>query len=367
MLHTIALTLIPRIGSKTLNSLLDIFGSAQAVFGSDAARLLSLGLSQSIVKSIVAGDTMVQASNIIDHCNRSGIRILVKGQGGYPAMLSECVDAPGVLYVRGSFDFSEPRKYISVVGTRKATTHGVNDTERLIGSLKDSYSDVVVVSGLAFGIDKAAHLSALNNSLPTVAVMPGWVDDITPMSHYYIAKRIINSSGAVISDMPPGTVIGRSNFLSRNRIIAGLSHATFVVESAAKGGSLVTADLALSYDREVFAMSGRSDDPSYMGTNNLIKSSRAQLYQDVSDLAHVMGWVRDSKAKPQDSDDSSANLSPALMRVFSAMPDTAPTTIEAISDELVISMAQASSALSMLEIMGLIKSIPGRMYQKAKY
>lgn len=363
MLHTIALTLTPRVGPRTLGQLIDRFGSAEAVTALSYNQLADAGVSSSMALSLTSGNTLDKARSVIEHCQRSGIRILIRGTEQYPALLNECDDAPWVLYVRGELDFNRGR-WVSVVGTRKATEHGMYDTEQLVTGLGAAYEDMVVVSGLAFGIDKAAHVSALNHSIPTVAVMPGWVDDITPTSHYYIARRILGSKGAVVSDMPPGTVISRSNFLSRNRIIAGLSHATVVVESAAKGGSLITADIASSYNREVFALPGRSNDPACQGTNNLIKSSRAILYQDISDIAQSMGWPRNATRA---TIETPSDLPKDMASVFCTMPDTDPITLDELCQKLDLSVAQASSTLMHLEVRGLIKSLPGRLFQKAKY
>lgn len=363
MLHTLALTLTPKVGPCTLSLLIDRFGSAEAITAMSYDQLKEAGVSSSVALSLTSDNIMDKARNVMELCQRSNIRILVRGTEQYPALLNECDDAPWVLYVRGELDFNRGR-WVSVVGTRKATEHGLYDTERLVTGLGAAYEDLVVVSGLAFGIDKAAHVSALNHSIPTVAVMPGWVDDITPRSHYYVARRILGSKGAVVSDMPPGTAIARGSFLSRNRIIAGLSHATVVVESAAKGGSLITADIASSYNREVFAMPGRSDDSACQGTNNLIKSSRAILYQEVSDIAQSMGWPR---TETRQGIETPTDLPPALAAVFCTMPDTEPITLDEICQKLELSVGQASSALMHLEVRGLIKSLPGRLYQKAKY
>lgn len=363
MLHTLALTLAPRVGPRTLGQLVERFGSAETITSLSYNQLQEAGVSSSIALSLTSSNIMEKARVVVEHCQRSGIKILARGTEPYPRLLNECDDAPGVLYVRGEIDFNRGR-WVSVVGTRKATEHGMYDTERLVTSLGSAYDDMVIVSGLAFGIDKAAHISALNHSIPTVAVMPGWVDDITPTAHYYVARRILGSKGAVISDMPPGTVIARGNFLSRNRIIAGLSHATVVVESAAKGGSLITADIASSYNREVFALPGRSNDPACQGTNNLIRSSRAILYQDISDVAQSMGWPRN---QTRETLETPTDLTPELSLVFCSIPDTEPITLDEICQKLNLSVGQASSNLMHLEVRGLIKSLPGRLFQKTKY
>lgn len=366
-IYDVALTLIPRVGSRTAAQLLEIAPDAQTLWGFSGDDLRARGVSQGMAEhlSVIFKDNtyLLKAAQIIEYCRQRSVRVLCRSDVGYSRLLSECPDAPHILYVRGELDFNAGR-WVSVVGTRKATSSGLHDTEQLVTSLGAAYPDLVVVSGLAFGIDKAAHTSALNHNIPTVCVMPGWVENITPSTNYYVAKRILEQGGAVVSDMPHGTVVGRANFLSRNRIIAGLSMATFVVESAAKGGSLVTADIACSYDREVFAVPGRVGEAACEGTNNLIKCDKATMYQDVSDVAHLLGWAREIPAGM--GKDPSA-LPDGLRRVFCAMLDTAPVTLDYMCEALEMPISHVSSSMIRLEKEGFIKSLPGRLYQKAKF
>jgi len=363
LVHDIALTLVEGVGSKAAIRLVDEFGSAEAVLSTGKSELENAGAGKRIVASLIMGAPMQAAQNILEHCERSDIKILVRGEENYPPMLAQCPDAPHILYVRGGLDMSAGR-FLAVVGTRKASAEGVRSTEKLVNDFGAAYSDAVIVSGLAFGIDKAAHTAALSAGVPTIAVMAGWVDDIVPHSHFYVARRILQQGGAVISDMPPGTMINKGSFLSRNRIIAGISHATVVVESAAKGGSLITADIASSYDREVFAMPGRGEDSNYAGTNQLIKNSVAMMYQDIGDIAHALGWERDKTVRPAPNP---SNLSDRLSAVFKVMPDSGPITLDEVMNLLGISVSDAASAMIQLEVQGFIKSLPGKLYQKAKY
>lgn len=363
MIYDIALTLIDKIGPRTASTLLEAFSSAQAIFEADRQLLEEIQVGGSIIKSLLQNRdaALSNAAAIIEQCSRIGVVILAKSSAEYPKLLAQCPDAPNVIYVRGYVDFNMG-KFISIVGTRAATQQGIAQTQTMVQDIALSYPDAVIVSGLAFGIDKAAHVAAIENRLKTVAVMAGWVDDIVPRAHYAVARKIINQNGAIISDMPPGTVIQGSNFLSRNRIIAGLSSATIVVESAAKGGSLVTADIALSYDRELFALPGRIDDIERQGTNMLIKSSKATLYQDISDIAQTMNWVRATFHKQYPS-----NLPQYLRQTYEAIPDTEPFTLDALCSATGITISDASSRVMQLEILGFVKTIQGRMFQKAKF
>lgn len=363
MIYDVALTLIDKIGPKTIIALIEQFGTAHNIFSCGYDSLLQAGVSTKVAQLITSNrdQAMVRAQEIINHCATVKIAILVRNSDDYPKLLAECPDAPHLIYVRGYVNFNKG-KWVSIVGTRDASAEGLARTGTIVNDLATSYDDAVVVSGLAFGIDKAAHTAALDCNVPTVAVMPGWVDDITPRSHYALARRILSQGGVIISDMPPKTVITGGNFLSRNRLIAGLSHCTIVVESGAKGGSLVTADMAIGYDRELFALPGQIDQAKYQGTNMLIKSSKATLYQDISDLAQTMSWKRVSVEPLNPS-----RLPDYLFDAFSIMPDTEPVTLDFISDSLEMSVSEASSRMIQLELNGYVKSIKGRMYQKAKF
>lgn len=366
ILHDLALTLVPRLGPKKVAQLIDVFGSAERVLSSSSDELRAAGLIPSMISILQQGAPYALAEHIIEICAAKGIRIVVRGTPNYPQMLSECPDAPHVLYIHGDLDFNSG-KWISIVGTRKATVVGANYVNEIVRSMHLGFSDLVVVSGLAFGIDKAAHTAAMDNGVPTVAVMAGWVEDIVPQSHHYVARQILTKGGAIVSDMPPGTIIRGGNFLSRNRIIAGLSHATIVAESGLKGGSLVTADIASSYNRPVFAVPGRSEDENFAGTNALIKSSRAILYQDTSDLATELGWRRETVVRASENPAVTGSLTGAMLALFTAMPDTEPVTLEEMAERCELPLHTASSILMALETRGLIKSLQGRLYQKAKY
>lgn len=347
LIDDIALTLLPKVGPKTAAELIERYGDARAA----------------IAHSPFGGAVdYARAEYILQLATHKGIRILVRGTADYPELLGECTDAPHILYVQGALPVNRGR-WVAVVGTRKATPSGATATQRLVGDLAHSFDDLVVVSGLAFGIDKAAHLAAMEFGKPTVAVMAGWVEEVVPPSHHYIARRILHSGGAMVSDMPPGTIIKPGNFLSRNRLIAGLSHATIVAESAAKGGSLVTADIAASYDRPVFAVPGRGDDPLSSGTNALIKSSRAILYQSPSDLASELGW------QCADAPNAAAveqGLSGELLHLYQKLPLGAPFTLEGVAEEMQWPIHETSSRVMALEVRGAVRSLPGRLFEKIR-
>ncbi len=362
MRYCIALSLVPGVGSKHMRRLLAAFGSAEEVMGAGVDRLMAAGVSLRMAQEIAGGATVARAMSVIDLCRSTGVRVLTAGMAEFPRAFAECPDAPCVLYVRGGIDFNAG-KWISVVGTRNATQNGVSVTGRVVRDIAMLYPETVIVSGLAFGIDKAAHSAALQYRVRTVAVMAGWVDDIVPRTHYYLARQILDAGGAIVSDMPPGTVIDRGNFLSRNRLVAGLSEATIVVESAARGGSLVTADIAVSYNKELFALPGAISEPMSEGTNMLIRSNKAIMYQSAEDVALALGWERSSPAAGV-VDGRLEQLSPRLRQAYEAIPDGVRLDAEGLADLWEVRIWEASSLVGQLRAKGLLAADPYKCYYK---
>ncbi len=358
LLHAVALSLIEGVGSRNESRLLDHFGSATAVLEASPEALAAAGASPKLAASIALSDTLGRAGEILDRCAAGGVRVLMRGDAAYPNELLECADAPRLLYVRGGVDFNAGH-WLSVVGTRSATLQGLQACEGLVRDLAVAFPDAVVVSGLAFGVDKAAHAAALKYRLRTVAVMAGWVDDIVPRSHYYLARQLLDAGGAIVSDRPPETVIDRGNFIARNRIIAGLSPATVVVESAARGGSLITADLADSYHKEVFAIAGRLEDAASEGTNALIRTNKAAMYQSVENIAQALGWKRtDRPPVPPE------RIAERLREALDKLPDTATFDLEEASERFDLELPQTASLLGQLCSLGLVERNNYKQYYK---
>lgn len=351
-----------------MSALLERFGTSRAVMQASASELAAVGLSAKLIGAITSGETTVRANEIMTQCQSSGIRIVTRDCDAFPQQLRECADAPHVLYVRGEgVDFNRGR-WLSVVGTRGATPTGITACDCLVRDAAILYPDTVIVSGLAFGIDKAAHVAALKYGIKTVAVMAGWVDDIVPRSHYYLARQILEAGGAIVSDMPPGTVIDRGNFISRNRIVAGLSPATIVVESAARGGSLITADLADSYNKQLFAMPGRVGDPATDGTNALIYSNKATMYHSMQQVAQALHWAEPgvAAAAHQAPRVDTATLHPRLLTLYNILPDDGHLAVDQIADIADIPIYEASSLLLKLKSLHLVDVDEYRLYYKSQ-
>lgn len=225
----------------------------------------------------------------MDFVNCHNIRTLFLTDSCYPPLLSEAVDAPVLLFVLGNADLSATPA-VSLVGTRRCTAYGTNFCKQFVTELAPQFPGADIISGLAYGIDAAAHTAALENNLQTVAVVAHGLDMIYPAAHRDLASRIIASGGAVVSEYPTGVKPLQGNFLKRNRIVAGLSELTIVAESEVRGGAMSTANLAFSYSREVMALPGRASDISSSGCNLLISREKARIYISMPETIKLMGW-----------------------------------------------------------------------------
>jgi len=290
LIFKIALSLVPGIGSVTAKSLIAYTGSAEQVFTEKEKILRKIpGVGSILAKNILESRVMSRASQEVEFLVKNNVKALFYLDEDYPQRLLGCADAPIVLYVKGNPDLNYP-KAISIVGTRHATDYGRKMVDQFISILKERGYRILIVSGLAYGIDIQSHKAALRTGLPTVAVLGHGLETVYPSLHTPIAREMVEKNGGLVSDFLSFSTIERTNFLRRNRIIAGMSDATVVVESAKKGGALVTADIANSYNRDVFAFPGRVGDVYAEGCHFLIKSNRASLIETVSDLEYVMNW-----------------------------------------------------------------------------
>ncbi len=366
-LMDVALTRVAKVGNVTARKLIAEFATAQNVFCQSAETLIDKGFGKAVVREIHNPKALESAKKIILQCQKDGVKILVRGvSGDYPKLLAKCKDAPHVLYQYGSLVLNNCQ-CISVIGTRKATQEGIENTLTIIQELSEKLPKLAIVSGLAYGIDKAAHLAALNSGVPTAAFLPGWVMSITPAPHRSLAQRIIQSGGAILSDMPAGTVVTRGAFLSRNRLIAGVSEATIVVESPSEGGSTRTALMAKGYGRKLFALPSRSGDSSGTGTNALIKYAGANLYQEANDVVIRLEKHIDKSAIPTPPPQPHFNTSQPVDTIYSIMEEGELYTLAEIALSSSISVEESSIALSMLQKRGFVSSISGGLYMKNRF
>ena len=288
--------------------LLDAFGSPAGIFRAGRKEVAaSLHHADKLLDELFAPALLDWAAEEVAWAAAEGIRLLASGDPAYPRRLTACSDAPLMLYCKGTTNLNAERS-LAVVGTRKATWYGRESCRRLVGRLGDLNEKPLIVSGLALGVDGCAHMAALEAGLPTVGVMPCCLDEIYPRQHRERVRRMLDQGGALVTDFTRGTTPAAHTFLRRNRIIAGMADATLLVESFRKGGGLITATLAASYQREVFAVPGRLTDASFEGCNRLISKQEAVLAADEDAIPLAMGWisvrqqrVRPSLYRPDDS------------------------------------------------------------------
>ena len=280
------------IGATIARKLIDHFGSAKEIFMQTNNLLNTLNkVGPKLIYTKKNKDLFVEIEKEITFCERNNIQILSVSNDNYPKRLRQCSDAPIIMYYKGNELLNNP-KVISIVGTRAATAYGKEICRSIIKEL--SVHNAVIISGLAYGIDVQAHNASINNSLPTIGVLAHGLDRIYPKEHAAIANKMMEEGG-LLTENRKGTVPDRGSFPKRNRIVAGLSDATIVIESAIRGGSMITANIANNYSRDVFAVPGRIGNKQSEGCNQLIKINKAHLLQSVKDISYLLGW--DMKVK----------------------------------------------------------------------
>lgn len=360
-LKQIALTKVKGVGPKTARTLLAYCGSVDNIFDASKKELLSIpNIGKTTVASILSKHYLHDAEQELAFMEKHKINTFWIEDQSYPRRLKHCEDAPLLLYYRGEADLN-PNRCISIVGTRNATPYGKRICEELIAGLQEY--DIQIVSGLAYGIDVQAHRLAVKQDIPTIGVLGHGLDRIYPAAHRDIASRML-AKGGLLTEYPSGTNPDRNNFPARNRIIAGLADVTIVVEAAQKGGALITAEIANSYNRDVCAFPGGIDQEYSAGCNYLIKTHRAHLIRHAEDLIYLMGW---EQPKPRQE----AVQLPLLTNSFSKDEQCVYNFLQekeqAALDEIAFHLDWPTSKLAMvlleMEINGVILSLPGKVYK----
>lgn len=361
----IALSLL-RLPPATLMHLWDYYPSAAEILAASRDDLTErAGLTPHTADRIVSCSTYEEADRQLEFTERWGIRVIPFASDDYPALMRDTPDAPSLIYVKGDIDFVAPdTRYVGVVGTRRMSAAGEAVTRKVVGELAAMSDKTVIISGLAYGIDGIAHRAALENGLRTVAVVAHGLDTIYPAQHRDLARRIIEEHGAIVTEYPSGTAPLPPHFLARNRIVAGMSEALLVAESPAKGGSLVTADIADGYHREVFAAPGRATDRSFEGCISLIRSDKANICTCGDDIASVMGWHDGRSAAVKEL--PFLSLTPQEQALYDAFESGEEIDKESLVERSGLSVAEASKALTMMQLHGVIKAVKGMMYIKLR-
>ncbi len=357
-LCAIALTFAGRIGPVTARKLVTHFEDPRNIFQESKRSLVKQGiLSVSAAESLFTKEIFEKAEKEIAFAQKYSVEVIYLHDETYPYRLRNCPDAPLVLYKKGNASLN-PLKSVGVVGTRKATSYGRKQTEELIFGLRGE--SVQIVSGLAFGIDTVAHKAALDNELDTIAVLGTGLNMIYPAENRPLAKSICND-GALITEFTTQLPPEKENFPRRNRIIAGISDAVIVSESGLRGGALITAELGISYNRDVFALPGRIGDPYSEGCNWLIKTNKAGLITSVEDLYYSMNWELPGKKKV--GSQRRLVLNEDEETIVRILRDHAECSIDLICNSTGFSFSQTAALLLNLEITGMVRSLPGKMYR----
>lgn len=359
--YKIALGLIPKIGPVLTKRLIAYCGNAETVFREKKSVLEKIpGIGKKLAAYIADHKDIETAEKEVDTISKNGISVLFYLDNNYPERLRQCEDAPIILYVTGNAPLHSS-KVISVVGTRNPTDYGKTLTRELVTSLAANYPDIIIVSGLAYGIDICAHKAALKNRLNTIAVLGHGLSNIYPAPHRETAQKIMQN-GALITEFLYEAKPDAPNFVKRNRIVAGLADATIVVESGEKGGALITADIAGSYNRDVFAFPGKVHDTYSAGCNQLIKSNKAAMIENIADLEYLMGWQIQRKSNKAVQTNLFVNLTHEEKQVMEYLQQDPLLTIDQLAMRCNMPMSKISAMLLSLEFKGVVKCLPGKAY-----
>lgn len=360
-LSLLALHFIDGVGDYLIKQVISYIGSSEKVFKTPKGKLLQIpGVGEVTAKAILNGKPFEQAEKELRKAERESVDLIFYIDKKYPARLKSIPDAPSILYLKGNIDFENP-KVVAIVGTRQATSYGKERVEEIIKDLASH--NTLIVSGLAYGIDIHAHKQAIKHNLPTVGIMGSGMDVIYPAVHKETAKKMLEHGG-LVTENSFGTKPDAHNFPQRNRIIAGLCDGLIVIEAAEKGGALITAEIANSYNKDVFACPGSVGETYSAGCNNLIKSNKAHLLTSVKDIEYIMGWDAAKPHKKAKISISLAEYEENEQTVLKIMIDKkANVLIDELSWKANLPVSQLASVLLALEFKGVVKSMPGKQYQ----
>ncbi|WP_459210304.1 DNA-processing protein DprA [Aquimarina rhabdastrellae] len=359
LIALLALKKVPGLGDNSIKKIIRATGSAEAVFKERNEKLKKIdGIGQAKIKELKKPKYRKAAENELRFIYDEHINYSCYDESNYPERLKHCHDSPVVLFNKGNINL-EKQKIISIVGTRKATSYGIQFCEQLIEEI--SVLNPVIVSGFAYGIDITAHKAAIKNNLQTIGCLAHGLNQIYPKAHAAYVNEVL-SNGGFFTDFWSTDVFDRKNFLGRNRIIAGLSEATIVIESAEKGGSLVTAQMANSYHREVFAVPGRNTDSMSKGCNTLIKTQQAHLLTSVSDLIYILNWdiTKDKKPKQQEL---FVSLTEKEQVVYDFLKTNGKELLDVIAIQCKIPTYSLATLLLNMELKGVVQPLPGKIFE----
>ena len=360
LLYVLALQHVPKIGDLTAKKLIGHCGSAEAVFKEKKHNLLKIdGIGEIVLNELFNTSFLKEAEQELQFTKDNDIGCLYFADEDYPEKLKHCIDGPILLFQSGNVNLKNQR-IISIVGTRKVTTNGTMFCEKLVEQLV-TYNPVIV-SGFAYGVDITSQKAAIKNNLQTVGCLAHGLNQIYPPSHKkYMAE--VEKHGGFFTDFWSTDLFDRNNFLKRNRIIAGLSEATIVIESAEKGGSLVTADIANSYNREVFAVPGRINDMQSVGCNNLIKYQKAHMLTNPLDVPYILNWKLEEDKKPTIQKQLFVELDEDEKIIYNYLKANNKQMLDILAIECGIPIYKAAGILLNMELKGVVRPLPGKWFE----
>lgn len=360
LLYTLALQHVPNIGDITAKRLISHCGSAEAVLKEKKQNLLKIdGIGTVILSDLFEAYHLKAAEKEIDFIKENNIRVLYFKGNSYPEKLKHCIDGPILLFQAGNINLKQ-QHIISIVGTRKITTSGIAFCEKLVETLAPY--NPVIVSGFAYGTDITAHKAALKQNLQTIGCLAHGLNQIYPKVHKKYMTDV-EKHGGFFTDFWSSDTFNKNNFLKRNRIIAGLSESTIVIESAEKGGSLVTADIANSYNRDVFAVPGRTTDSQSIGCNNLIKHQKAHMLSNPLDVPYILNWQLEENKEPVIQKQLFVNLDDNEKAIYNYLKENNKQLLDVIAVNCNMPIFKVASILLTMELKGVIRPLPGKLFE----
>jgi DNA processing protein len=360
LLHILALLRVEGIGDIVAKKLINHCGSAENIFNAKANFLKSIdGIGENLIKKLKDKSVFQKAENELRFIENEKINVLFYLDEKYPERLKHCIDGPVLLFASGDLNF-EKRKVISIVGTREITSYGTAFCKQLIEDL--TVFNPIIVSGFAYGVDIVAHQAAMDNQLQTVGVLAHGLNQIYPKTHKkYVAK--MEENGGFLTEFWSTSNPEKENFVKRNRIVAGMSESTIVIESAEKGGSLITAMIANDYNRDVFAVPGRTTDKFSQGCINLIKTQRANLMTSAADLIYILNWELETKEIKSVQKQLFVVMDNEEQKVYDYLQKNGKQVLDIIALECDFPIFRISTLLLNMELKGIIRPLPGKLFE----
>jgi DNA processing protein len=360
LFHVLALLQVDGVGDIVAKKLINHCGSAENVFKAKTNHLKTIdGIGDVLIHKLKDKSIFEKAEQEIKFIQKENINVLYYQDDNYPERLKHCIDGPVLLFASGNLDF-EKRKLISIVGTRQITSYGTEFCKKLIEDL--AIFNPIIVSGFAYGVDIVAHQAAMDNNLQTIGVLAHGLNQIYPKTHKkYVAK--MEQNGGFLTEFWSNSNPDKENFVRRNRVVAGMSEATIVIESAEKGGSLITANLANDYSRDVFAVPGRITDKFSQGCNDLIKTQRANLLSSAADLVYCLNWELETKASKPVQKQLFVSLDNDEQKIYDYLQKNGKQLLDIVALECDFPIFRISYILLNMELKGVIRPLPGKIFE----